>query len=44
MSHGYSENFPWRQSEAATRGVLWNKLSLKVLQILLEDSCVGVSF
>ena len=44
MSRGYSENLSWRQSEAATRGVLWNKLFLKVPQILLEDGCVGVSF
>ena len=42
MSHGYSENFSWRQSKAAIGSVLLNKLFLKVLQVLLEDICVGV--
>ena len=31
-------------TEAATRGVLWKKLFLKIPQISQENTCVGVSF
>ena len=30
--------------EAATRGVLWKKVFLKISQISLENTCVEVSF
>ena len=31
-------------SEAATGGVLYKKVSLKISQISLENTCLGVSF
>ena len=30
--------------KAATGGVLWKKVFLKILQISRENTCVGVSF
>ena len=34
----------WHDPKAATGGVLWKKLFLKILQYSKESTCVGVSF
>ena len=42
MSHKLKENVSI--PEAATGGVLWKRLFLKISQYSQENACVGVSF
>ena len=38
------KKFLWKLSEAATGGILWKKVFLKILQNSRENTCASVSF
>ena len=40
----YIFSFQILNSEAATRGIIWKKVFLNILQYLQKNTCVGVSF